>query len=75
MIYIYSRHILKRMWLRELTSEMIEKTVTESDRTQSTFRGRYLAQKKFHDKILEVVYVDSGTQKILVTAYWLGEND
>ncbi len=75
MTYVYSRHVLKRMWQHELTSEMIESAVSQPDHTQPAFRGRYLARKKFHDKILEVVYLDTGGQRmILITAYWLEES-
>ena len=73
MIFIYSKHIQKRLLQRNLTHEMIAQTVTQPDRTLPAFRGRYLAQKNFHGKILEVVCTEADSQTILITAYWLEE--
>ena len=56
---------------RELIARWIEDTIISPDRVSPTYKGRYLAQKKIRDTILEVVYAQMGDDIFLITAYFI----
>ena len=75
MHFKYTRHIRLRIEQRGLSPGMIEETVSNPGHTQPSYQGRHLAQKSFRDRILEVAYGVEGERIVLITAYWLEEEE
>lgn len=56
---------------RGITRAKVLDTIKNSDELKVSFRGRQLYQKKFRDRILEVVVVEEDTTLVIITAYYL----
>lgn len=66
----YSDHIQKRLKQRRISQEQIEETIHRPDKTEPSHGGRYLAQKEFYGRILQVVAVKEVGKIVLITVYW-----
>ncbi len=70
---IYCDHAETRIKQRNLDKKSIEKTIKNPDNIITGFVERSIAQKKFNNKILEVVFRKLNGGIIVITAYWLKE--
>ncbi len=73
MRFKYTKHSQKRIRQRGLIAELVEETVAHPDRRERSYGERRLAYKRFHDRILTVVYRVENETIVLITAYWLKE--
>ena len=69
MIY-YTVHAKTRMIFREITEEMVRRTLANPDKTGQGYGGKNLAYKKFKAKILKVVYKQKKDSYIIVSVIW-----
>jgi hypothetical protein len=66
---IFSDHAKENLKERYISKKRIIETVKYPDRILVSFKNRRLRQRRFGDKILEVVTVTEGSQITVVTAY------
>lgn len=69
----FSDHVVEQIKRRGISKKKVLETVDNPDREMLSSRGRRLLQKKFGDKVLEVVSVWEKGRLIIVTAYYLHE--
>lgn len=66
---IFSDHAKENLKERYISKKRTIETVRDPDRILISFKNRRLRQRRFDDKILEVVTVTEGSQINVVTAY------
>ena len=71
----FSEHAKERNLRRRIPKDRIIQTVKEPEEILNSSKGRKLKRKKFDDKILEVVTITEGKKIIIITQYYLGEED
>lgn len=71
----FSDHAKERNLKRKIPKDRIIKTVKNPDEVLESVRDRKLRRKKFGEKILEVVTITEGKEIIVITQYYLGEQD
>ncbi len=71
----FSDHAKERNLKRKIPKDRIIKTVKEPDEILDSVKDRRLRRKKFGDKILEVVTVTESNKIIIITQYYIGEED
>lgn len=71
MTILFSTHANMQILRRGITRAKVLDTIKNSDELKVSFRGRQLYQKKFRDRILEVVVVEEDTTLVIITAYYL----
>ena len=67
---IYTDHVKYRMELRGITEDMIEKTLTEPDKTGMGYQDRSLAWKTFEKGRIKVVCSKEGGDYIVISVMW-----
>lgn len=67
----FSDHAKKQLKERYISKKRTTETVKDPDRILASFKNRRLRQRRFGDKILEVVTVTEGSRITVVTAYYL----
>ncbi|MFC1646606.1 DUF4258 domain-containing protein [Candidatus Omnitrophota bacterium] len=73
MSIIYCDHAETRIKQRELDKKSIEAAINNPNNMMPSFGERSITQKKFNNKILEVVFKKLDGGIIVITAYWLKE--
>lgn len=68
---IFSKHAEKQLKERYISKKRTIEVVRNPDRMLESFKNRRLRQRKFGDKILEVVTVTEGSRINIVTTYYL----
>ena len=71
--FIYTKHAHIRITQRGLSKKQIEHTIVHSGKIMSSFKSRFIAQKVFGTKTLEVIYKKVNGEIVIITAYWLKE--
>lgn len=66
----FTNHAQLRIEERKISLIHIEKTLKDSDTTNS-FSETYTSRKRFGNKTLEIVYKKKGKEIIIITAYYL----
>jgi hypothetical protein len=66
-----SGHAKIRLKQRGIPQKRVIQTIETPDHLRFSYRNRRLYQKRFSDKILEVVAIAEGNNLIVVTAYYL----
>lgn len=74
-MFIYTKHANLRIKQRNLLLKQIEETLISPNKILSAFRGRQIAQKTFGRQVLEVVFKKEKDNIIILTAYWLEEEN
>ena len=67
----FSKHAIKQSLKRKIPKKKITETVKHPDKIIPSFRDRLLRQKKFGNRILEVVTITEETKIIIITQYYL----
>ena len=70
---VFSAHAVQRIRARKISRLLVVETIKHPQKIISGNRGRKLRQRKFGDKILEVITITEGSDIIIVTQYWLEE--
>lgn len=65
----FSEHAKENLKERYISKKRAVETVKNPDRMLASFKNRRLRQKRFGDRILEVVTVTEGSRITVVTAY------
>lgn len=68
---VFSDHAREQIKQRIISQKRVIETIRSSSKKIVSFRGRMLRQKKFGDKILEVVTKTEGPRITVITAYYL----
>lgn len=68
---IFSDHAKLRLKQRSIPKELVLETVEKPDKRKRSPRTRRLYQRKYGDKILEVVAVHENKQLVIITEYWI----
>jgi len=68
---VFSEHAKQRMEQRGIDKKFVIETAEDPDKVDKSFRGHELRQKRFGDKILEVVTKTEKEEIVVVTQYWL----
>lgn len=68
---IFSVHAKLQLSRRKIPRSRVLDTINSPDDLKVSFRGRQLYQKKFRDRILEVVVIDENRSLVIITAYYL----
>lgn len=69
----FSKHALKQMKRRKIAQKRVIEALKNPRKKTVSFRGRVLRQKRFNDKLLEVVAKTEGSRITVITAYYLEE--
>lgn len=69
----FSNHAIENLKERYISKKRTIETVKYPDRILMSFKNRRLRQRRFGDKILEVVTVTEGSRITVVTTYYLKE--
>lgn len=56
MQYVYTAHALERMQLRNVTKEMVVRTVESPEKVSKGYKNRDLAFRRFPEGMLKVVF-------------------
>ena len=72
---VFSEHAQERNSVRKIPQKYIIETVKSPEQIIPSFKARQLRRKTFDDKILEVVVVTEEQALIIITQYWLDEED
>ncbi|HHT9119772.1 MAG TPA: DUF4258 domain-containing protein [Candidatus Hypogeohydataceae bacterium YC41] len=70
MQYVYTAHALERIQLRNVTEEMVIKTVESPENTGKGYKNRNLAFRRFPEDILKVVFSREKDKIIIITIIW-----
>lgn len=65
----FSNHAIDNLKERKISKKRVVETVNNPDNMLASFKNRRLRQKRFGDRILEVVTVTEGSRITVVTAY------
>lgn len=65
----FSDHAKDNLKERKISEKRVVETVNNPDNILTSFKNRRLRQKRFGDRILEVVTVTEGSRITVVTAY------
>ena len=68
---VFSDHSKEQNKIRKIPLPQIKETINNPDKKIVSFPDRYLYQKSFSDKILEVVIKIENNQFIVITQYYL----
>ena len=68
---VFSEHAKKQLKERNISRERTVDTVENQDRMLASFKSRRLRQRRFGDRILEVVTATEGSRITIVTVYYL----
>jgi hypothetical protein len=69
----FSEHAKEQLKERSISRKRITETIINPDSILTSFKNRRLRQKRFNDRILEVITVSEGSQITVVTIYYLKE--
>lgn len=72
---VFSDHAKKRRIERKIPRKHVVETIKNPQNKLKSFRNRQLFQKQFNGKILEVVITKQESATIVVTQYWVEEQD
>jgi len=70
---VFSGHAKKQLEERYIFRERTIEAVKNPDAILASFKNRRLRQRRFGDRILEVVTVTEGSRITVVTVYYLKE--
>lgn len=68
---VFSNHAVSQIRERKISKEFILITVQSPQKVIPSFRSRMLHQRRFGDKILEVVTREEDDKIVIITQYWL----
>lgn len=68
---VFSDHAKKQLKERYVSEKRIIEAVRDPNKVLSSFKNRRLRQRRFGDRILEVVTVTEGSRITVVTVYYL----
>ncbi len=71
MSIIFSEHAKQQLKRRRISRKRAIKTIRKPENRIETFKSRNLQQRRFGDKILEVVTKTEGSGITVVTGYYL----
>jgi len=71
----FSDHAIKQQEKRKIPKSRIHDTVQYPEETITSFRGRMLNRKSYDKKTLEVVTVKEHDTIVIVTAYYIDEEE
>ena len=69
----FSKHAEDRRKRRKIAKRAIIETIRNPEETIQSLRGRKLRQRRFGDRILEVVMKTEGARITVITEYFLRE--
>ena len=69
MVIQFTKHALKRIKIRKIEKTEINITLNNPDKIVEDKFGNVIAQKKFGNYLLRVVYLHEKNTKIIITAY------
>lgn len=67
---VFSDHAKLRLKQRSIPRELVLETIDKPDKKKYSDRFRWLYQRRYGDKILEVVAINENKQLIIITQYW-----
>lgn len=70
---IFSDHSKTQNLIRKIPRKLILEVIKNPQKRKKSFKNRQLLQRKFSDKILEVVTITEDGNLIIITQYWLEE--
>lgn len=70
---VFTEHAKDRLFQRNIKEKEVRQTLKNPDRILKSFGRRKIAQKRFQEKILEVVFREEKGIIIVITNYWLEE--
>jgi uncharacterized membrane protein len=68
---VFSDHARKQLKERYVSKKRTIEAVRNPDKVLASFKNRRLRQRRFGDRILEVVTVTEGSRITVVTSYYL----
>jgi len=68
---IFSKHAKKQLEERYISKKRTIEAIKNPERMLESFKNRRLRQRRFGDKILEVITITEGSRISVVTAYYL----
>lgn len=72
---VFSDHAKNQIKRRKITKTVIIGVIKKPEETRASFRGRKLLRSRFHGKILEVIIKSEDLEVIVITAYYLKEEE
>lgn len=75
MLIQFTKHALERIKARQIEKKEIILTLNNPEKTIKTKSDSYIAQKKFGEKLLRVIYKKVGKNIIIITAYKASDFD
>ena len=66
----FSPHAQERLKQRRITRRQVRICLTQGALVGIDIRGRRIKNLDFSGKTLEVIYLDSGKETLIVTSYW-----
>lgn len=73
--FIYTNHAKIRFDQRKLSENIVEDAILHPDRILPGMINKTLAQKNINGKTLEVVFVKENDKFVIITAYYLEEEN
>ena len=70
MVITYSAHARQRMAMRDITEEMVRRTLDSPDELGVGYRSRSLAYRRFPQGTVKVVYVMAQQTAAVITVMW-----
>lgn len=67
---IFTQHALLKLKQRDISREMVAKTLNSFDHQFSTYGNREIRYKKFGGLYLKVVYKKEKGDIVVITQYW-----
>lgn len=67
---IFTQHALLRMSLRMITTEMVQETLSNPQRTGTGYKKRLLAFKAFSGGTVKVVYSVDSERAVVISVMW-----
>ena len=56
---------------RNIKISDVKTTILDPEHQELVFGSKFLAVRKFNNKVLEVIYFKKGNNFVIITTYWL----
>ena len=66
----FTFHAKKRMIKREISEEMTKETLEKPDAIAKAKDNKKIAYKDFNGRVVEVVFVEENSDKIIISVRW-----
>ena len=67
---VYTNHAEERLAERKIPKAVIENTLKNPDSVVAGTFGKKIAQKLIRNKLLRIIYEDTGDKYLVITAYY-----